>query len=371
MDKGTPKGAGFFHIDRRTWAAVCDAGDLNAAVAYVTLAAGTGEGNDITKWAAKSLRTHMGMRLENGKAAIQKLIALEVVAYGPEHTTAKPRYHILPWAETKAANKGKKKPFTGSLVAAEDTEHRIWLPNSLIINPAGDGPPPVRMLRMANDLWALRLLVDLYHFHLLDSDGGVSSKYIRYQFDRRLCGQQGIFNVWGFKQAGGQLWKYAPGPFQYDERAKTKDGEDSPVWQAVGRLQRTGLIVWVPHLFPNDSPDAEPIHSLGHTYQKAEKAEENIRMAAGFAGQAMLQAGQQDQAAELGFQMLVPVPNYLDKVEVRSVLRLRFRPQTSLTGKWWEGLETFGTEWVRRYKELEDKGKKADWAVTEWEAWGT
>jgi hypothetical protein len=65
------------------------------------------------------------------------------------------------------------------------------------------------------------------------------------------------------------------------------------------------------------------------------------------------------------------VPNYLENVKMVGLLRLRYRPHTSATGKWYEGLVNGSPGWIEIYEELQAAGDKARPAIREWEAWGT
>ena len=56
---------GFFRIDRRTWAKVCELG-MNPAVAYLVLACGTGKDHRGTSWSVQ--------------AAVKKYTAIAVFA---------------------------------------------------------------------------------------------------------------------------------------------------------------------------------------------------------------------------------------------------------------------------------------------------
>jgi hypothetical protein len=70
---------GFFHIDRRTWASICDLQKMNLAVAYLVLATGTGAANNVTKWSAKAVETWTGMRRLKAREAIEELVKLGYV----------------------------------------------------------------------------------------------------------------------------------------------------------------------------------------------------------------------------------------------------------------------------------------------------
>jgi hypothetical protein len=59
--KTPAKRGNFFHIDRRTWAALCDIGDVKLAVSYLVIVQGTGRGGKLSKWSAKSIESHTGL----------------------------------------------------------------------------------------------------------------------------------------------------------------------------------------------------------------------------------------------------------------------------------------------------------------------
>lgn len=363
------KGAGFFHIDRRTWSVVCDLMDIDAAIAYIVLASGTGEGNDVTKWSVKSLRTYAGMRRELGKAAIERLKVAGLLGNGPESTRDKPRFYLVPWEETKLCQPQRKKTstFRAELMPSEQAD-LIWLPNSIVRNPASDGPAPMQMLRMANDIWLVRLFVDLYHGHSLESDGGVRTSFLRYKYERAKVGEQGPYTIWRFKgEHASVTWKGPAEPHR--DRPTPKEG-NHPIFGTLDRLMQMGLCSWIPHVFPNDRMDCEPIHSVGHQAQKAEPEEQAIRDAAYYAASAMLQPYQAAAVEAQGHYLMLPLPTYLDQVELRGVLRMRFRPQTSATGKWYQELLSKGPDWVARYKELRAIGHSATPAIREWKFYG-
>jgi hypothetical protein len=68
------RGTGFFTIDRRTWKLLCGLEDINLVVAYLTIAAGTGKGNRISKWSAVAIQNYTGLAWKRGKPAIARLI---------------------------------------------------------------------------------------------------------------------------------------------------------------------------------------------------------------------------------------------------------------------------------------------------------
>ena len=198
---------GFFAIDRRAWALVCGAADelglgMNAAVAYLALARGTGRDNRTTTWSVNAIEERF---LSRGRAqkAIDDLKTAGVVrqtGFGGKAT----RYELVPAHEIPGAE-GCREPLTGeerfllnrlhlapgdrltvpragtaatwgttqplavaqSLVAKEyarevapeafevvpyDAEAEaepdwIWLPNELVDGIAGEVAPPVELVR--------------------------------------------------------------------------------------------------------------------------------------------------------------------------------------------------------------------------------
>lgn len=420
-DEGTEpkkKHDGFFHIDRRVWAAVCDCQSMNLAVAYLVLATGTGAANNMSKWSAKAIESWTGMRRLQGSAAIKDLTARGFIGYAKGHTTALPRYLLRSWDEVDRAKRqakgdgfqwtpadvevaqaielggqpgnakdrqrAEKLYLMGFLDRSKDlvysiadsrreptpADELIWLPNALVKGTTKGEPSPVTKLRLSGDTWALRLLVDLYHAHHLQSDGGVLRRFVHSDFERKRLGEQGLYTVWGFKNKNrAGLWEGPLAPHQ--RRPKVEGNEDSPIWASLAKLERMGLLAFVPHLFSNNDPAIEPLHSFGATWGGGEKEEEAMRCAAIEAGSAMLQPGQVDQAKYDGFHLIAPVPHYLEQVTMVGLLRLRYRPHTLATSRWYEELVSGSPAWVKRYKSLEEAGRYASPAVQEWEAWGT
>ncbi len=69
--KTPAKRGNFFHIDRRTWAALCDIGDVKLAVSYLVIVQGTGRGGKQSKWSAKSIESHTGLHSTRAKEKIR------------------------------------------------------------------------------------------------------------------------------------------------------------------------------------------------------------------------------------------------------------------------------------------------------------
>jgi hypothetical protein len=334
MAEPNSRGAGFFAVDRRNWARICDSGTINEAVAYLVLAQGTGRDNSCTSWSVTSLKTYAGISWDRGTRAIAGLISKRFIEPTEKSTKGRPRYRIVP--------------------AAGDADP-IWLPNTLVTGTANGEDSPIRRLRAAGDMWALRLLVDLYYAHNLRDDGGISPHLIRAEFDRIALGEHGIFNVWGFRSKGYSLW--FSGPLEA-HRARPKINSDLAVWSTFLQLQREGLLSVVPHLWENDSLDAEVIHAIG-SRESGEPLERELASEASRAAMAMIPHSKAAAAMRGGY-FLVPVVNTLPNVQMIGVARLRYRPHTKRTSAWQRELAVNGRAWVERYREyLESAARRA------------
>lgn len=324
----------FFAIDRRVWAKVCDCG-MNSAVAYLVLACGTGPENKFTSWSTTSVARYGGIGIERSKAAIHGLIREGIMRHGETHTKPKPRYElILPSPETQ----------TG------ESDERIWLPKAIVTGTGSGETPPVHRLRSAGDLWALRLFVDLYCAQNLRDDGGISPLLLRHRFDRKRVGEHGYYNIWGFRSEGFSLtWS---GPFApHKSRPKLRSKNDHPAWESVEILQKMGLIAFVPHLYDNDSPEAEQVHPYGIGSRGEEKIETEIGEAADTAAREMF--SWDIERAELeGFEWFCPVIGTLPKVQMIGIARLLYRPRTRRTAAWFGQLQVNGQTWLEKYREL-------------------
>ena len=205
---------GFFAIDRRSWAKVCDLG-MPAAVVYVVLATGTGPDNATTSWSTHAVEKYTGVGRKRAKRAIDTLVEAGLVRRVRMGT--RPAYRLVVWRRELSWNEepvvkrlraGKKltasqedrvpslceagwlAPAAGDTFEVLDTAvpDWVWLPNSLV-RPLSESDAPVERVRQSGDVELLRLFVDLYHAHDLCDDGGVSRQVIRGNWWRERVGQ--------------------------------------------------------------------------------------------------------------------------------------------------------------------------------------
>jgi hypothetical protein len=383
------KGHGFFAVDRWTWARVCGLG-LNAAVAYLVLARGTGKSNRESAWSVMAIENYTGISRSRAHDALSALMEDCVVRKLREGT--RPKYELVPWHlvpgsdprpplssyEQSAVDKalqGKKlyrwdtstladAVKKGWLIEDGDGKYSIaprpdtdpdwtWLPNELVTGAAAE-TPPIELIRQVQDVMTLRLFIDLYHAQNLREDGGISRKITWEGYERVKVGQQGPYSVWGFDAASTYANCVGPAVCHWrdeltEEEQKAGKNEAVDFFRRLHQLGDLGLIEWVRHLFESDQPDAEIIHAVG--IAGSDSLEGRIGFAADEAGRAMLNDQQQQYVDSHGMR-LVPVPRHLGNVQMIGIARLRYRPHTKLTTAWWKDLNKKGEKYLAQYEAL-------------------
>ena len=181
----------FFAVDSRVWPVVCSLG-LNAAVAYLILARGTLRDQRTTSWSVDAIERRTRISRAKAKEAIARLLT-EGVA---DKVRPRPVYRL------KAADE-----VTGCKGALEALQKPAWtwLPNALIDGAAGEDPP-VELLRQAQEINALRLLVSLYEAQDLVSFGGLHWRQIRLTFEGKELGRPDGWRVLRFTPTTDTAW---------------------------------------------------------------------------------------------------------------------------------------------------------------------
>lgn len=400
-------GAGFFCIDRRIWKILCGrsgAEAINAAVSYLTIAAGTGRSNLVSKWSANAVETFTGLHSSRGKTAINSLLAEGYLMRRPKSSRTRPIYElqsfpdVLEAARTRliaeselgrsiieCALRGSKvapthEKFAARMVlggtlwkrggrfcaeppAVEEGANLIWLPNSLVTGTDRGEQSPIKRLRSRGDMWALRLLIDLYHAQNLSADGGISRTVLRHPYGKQKCGEYGRHIVWEFSRGEYRSASRAPSTeafWEFAEHNKTANGE-SAIWRAIESLEELGLLVEIPHLVENSSRTCEPIHGLSWD-GKGEPEEQELADAAVAAGRYLLTKDVMCGHVYRVGMTLVPVWDTLPDVQVIGVFRLRYRPQTSLTADWYRRHMENAAAHLKIYREIGPPAVKV-WSI--------
>ena len=195
----------------------------------------------------------------------------------------------------------------------------------------------------------MRLFVELYHAQNLRDDGGISPRIIRASYERSCINEQGIFNVWGFKPTQRQF--FWSGPFAAHEASANVAGAH-PVNASIDLLEKMGLLSFIPHIFENDTPEAEIHHPYGVGTSREEPIETEIGEAAEAAARAMCPECFIENAENEGFEYFCPVSRTMPNIEMIGVARLLYRPHTSRTAAWYAQLQELGSLWIAKYQDL-------------------
>jgi len=382
---------GFFAVDRRAWHMACNLG-LNAAVAYLVAARGTGGDNRTTKWSTNAIEQRTNISRSRAKAAILGLEAGGLLHRDPASKPSFPKYKLVPahevpgcegcrppalageharvhaalgtdWTEVpKSAASGSAYSRWGSLAprrtanelvksghvevstdgchfraARYDVEAAarpdwIWLPNALV-DGAAQETAPAEMARQTGNVLVLRLLVNLYGSQILDEDGGIHFRRIRQQYARHKVGEQGPFVVWGFVPEQAAAFRdalfVAPHFAAANDDVK-RTAAWAEFWKCWNHLLDMGLVEFVAHLVEADTSEGEIIHPVALPETGLE-VERELARAATLAGAALTTSGQQRWAFDQGVRLLVPIERRKESVQVMGIARLRYRPRTSRT----------------------------------------
>lgn len=298
----------FFAVGADEFVAACELG-INPAVTFLILARGSGRDNTTTAWSALSVFKYSGMARRRAKDAIDALVNAELVE--ALQTGKNPRYKL-------------QKP--------EDDESLLWLPNELI-DGAGGEIPPITKLREAGNLELLEKFILLYGLQDLDNDGGLPRDIAWTSFDRKNICPIGHFVLYGF--ARKETKAKSSGLFEeYLER--TDDKGNQGAWMVLKPLLRFGLLEQVYYMAESGDHDAELIYPINDDVERAHQGLTvwlEDRDGKGFA----MEAQSSDHIGIAG--------EHIENATMVGLLRLRYRPKTGKTARWW-ALERAKTEEV-------------------------
>lgn len=341
----------FFQIDRGVWTEVVELG-LNAAIAYLVLACGTGRNNHITSWSVNAIENYTGMSRGRAKTAIERLIergAIAKIKDGSSPQYLLPSFSDLPHIGMKSNNDSQSRD-----------QNWIWIPNS-IVTGVGEEVPPLAKIRSLQEIKTLRLLVAFYEFHELAENGGVHWRIIRQEYKRTRITERGIWNIWGFDVVHtkvfphdgiyGIFYPVAEGFFGVKKRIdKTliKKATDE-FWNSWNHLRNAGLVQIVPHLVEADTDEANVLFPAPRKYDDGEEIEKRLGDAAQKAAQRLLADMRSRPMQKHSF--LIPIPDGYPNVTMVGIGRLRYRPHTKMTAAW--GAKLAGLdEWIDRFDRL-------------------
>lgn len=319
---------GYFVVGSESFHHACGLG-LNPACVFLVLARGSGPDDVATAWSAEAAQRRLGIRWTTAKHAITELAGaglLQVVRGG-----TRPQYQLAKAGEA------------------------IILPNTLV-EGAGNEAPPLRRARETQDVLVLRLLVDLYRASNLPEFGGVDPGVLWHQFETKRIGERGSFTAWRFTSKYDSVtWNAITSPHRLAESEIPPDGNaGSAFFPRLELLKRDGLLDLIPTVY--EGPTGEPLFPLCGMSEI--EIEGDLAHSAACAGHVVAPEWEQDEEDDV----IVPLPSRFMQPIMRGHYRLRYRPQTAGTTRWFrEHMQT-----CRIYKRDFDRIMRGDTAHSFW-----
>ena len=232
-DKATGTGD-FFAVDIIMVKQIIYDQGLREACAYLVMATGTGKDNRSTNWSANAVQNYTGISVRRAKDAINNLCAGG-------------------WVER--LHGGSKKHPKYKLDVAADNEYSrfIYIPKQFTTG-AADEKTPLERIRVSNDGGLLFLMLQVYDRSNIADDGGLSYDDAFVRYDAELIAKKGIYNLWGFEVAGGQVMT------QGIAKDHMYSNSYKPFWDRLDKLQKLGLIYPCATVF--DGEDGEVAFTL-------------------------------------------------------------------------------------------------------------
>lgn len=278
----------FFAVDPDQFEAAANLG-MNAGLAFLVIACGTGKDNRTSAWSAEAVRRYAGIAWNRANLAIDALKKADIVA--ATTSKARPRYKL-------------PKP---------DHDRLIWIPNQLVTAAASEECPLVR-IRRTHELDVLRVLVRMYAVHDLQNEGGIPRQMLWGSYTRDRIAEHGANVIYGFNY-------------------ETDTASNSPIlagiererwWSTLRLLGSTSLLQHIPWLFDGDHDEAEPIHPLGGD-PAADSILDSLGRYLEWAEEAFPSvAGVRDD-----FEWIIPVHHSYPKATIIRVFRLRYWPHAA------------------------------------------
>lgn len=389
-----PKQRGqFFIVDVPTFVAVCKLGDVDAAAAYLILAAGTGPDNRTTTWSREAINQRTGLNWRKADTAITKLVVGGFAQWLTPGGAPRPRL-ALPLLETRQplpprlqklaeritngdvlksaqdlrdANLGSELGWFGQtegqwFLRSERPMVKAYLPKSLAGDETGKamaGRSTIDNIRKARDPMALQLLVELYAKQDLAEFGGVDRQAFRKDFKRVKAHATGKYQIWRFDQSSQWvrfeegLSHHAPERTEAEWRAGIYDGRD--FFRRVEILEDAGALEWVYYLAEDDSYTSNhiyPVAVVRHGKIVWDELESIVgsfatRAASALYAKAALARESED---EMPGEFLLPAERMLRGAALVGVPRLRHRAKTSNAGRWRADLGQVAAETIAEFK---------------------
>jgi hypothetical protein len=364
---------------------------MNAAVAYLVIACGSGGDNRTSKWSTNAIETRTGISRSRAAKAISDLERAGALFRDPSSAKDRPKYKIMAAHETpgcEAAPPAELNPRQQTVYnqllegwvwvpeSAKGAQHSrwgcrspasiasqlvdvgrarrrnsdgayqaipydsaeavkpdwIWLPNTLVEGAAQE-VRPIELLRQTGDVLALRLLVDLYRAQNLHEDGGINFRLVRREYKRHKVAEQGPFVIWCFTPGPTATWPQVSFVAPHLASVSDEDAMDASwreFWDRWELLCNLGLIEMVPHLVDSDTSEGEVLHPLAWR-DTGTVVERDLASAAWDASIALLTVLNRETVPLKEFAAMAPVARHIGAIQMFDIARLRYKPRTART----------------------------------------
>lgn len=321
----------FFQIQKSVLLDLIPLG-LNATIAYLILARGSGRNNKSTRWSTNAIETKTGIGRISARHAIAKLVQTGLLDRIQSGT--RPKYDLL---------HGQATTYLGS--AHDNGFEWIWLPNS-IVDGVGSEVTPLEKLRRNQCIHTLELFLGLYDLQNLAEAGGIHWSVICQKYERTRIWEHRQYVVWGFNQEALSAKRIGP-----IATFINTTGDWKVFWEAWERLESLGLIECSTLLVEGSSEEASIVYPLdADRYPDID--EQARQLAADILGQS-----QCDWAYEK-HEVIVAASKDYPSAELVDCYRLRYRAKTSLSASWVASKESYAAI-AARFKEYRETKLKA------------
>ncbi len=304
----------FFQIQKSVLSDLIPLG-LNATIAYLILARGSGRSNQSTGWSTNAIETKTGIGRIRARNAIAQLVQaglLDRIKSGK-----RPMYNLLHGQTT-----------TGLYPSFGNGFDWIWLPNS-IVDGVGLEVPPLEKLRRNQCVDTLELFIGLYDLQNLAEAGGIHWSTICGDYKRTRIWEHRQYVVWGFNQETRSAKRIGPISTFID-----KKGNWEAFWETWNMLEMQGLIECSMLLVEGSSNEASIVYPLD-----ADRWPEIDEEARSLAADILEQS---DNAwLHQKYEVIVAASKDYPAVELVDCYRLRYRAKTSLSASWVASAETY------------------------------
>jgi hypothetical protein len=308
------KSAGDFSIDIRMFNEISKTLGVDAAVAYVIMASGTGHDHSTTSWSCNAIENYGGYHHKVAKQLIRNLI--EGKFGNQTKAGTKPQYKLATWSDYKAVPDSKE-------ISANN---KAWISREFVTG-VNDTASPIKRLRYCGDKGLIALAIALYRYRDASAAGHMPPEILAgAPYAAMPIGGNGPYAIWKFTATEG---------YELHDREPLRlyagsDGTNRVLFERLQKLMEIGIVYWQPALFDAIEPLSKKIvefgaDMLGTITNRVIDAHPN----------SAAQHGARNWLIDDEYEnYLVPVESYIPQPTIRPLLHLRYLPNTDQTKKW-------------------------------------